>query len=148
MDNMKVEIFRRRISEVRGNDTEVVILTGFQEPDDLIIRDDLIYYIPDSKIYNKIIRIVKEYQLSSFFRTLSCPMDSNLTPKHEKMTNLSEIIMYKNKEFPRIRFDDPVVKWNNWKCDSFIRITRDDGKIYYRHLYCSEDCHHTGDYSF
>ena len=135
------EEFKNRISSIRGKEMKIIYL-------DLInnkiedINDETIYIVYGASDYKKVIEKVGEHKSVYIFNDEDisfCPVDNKNVPKHTLVENPEELIKrYKNLKFPRILFEDPIVKWYGWKCGSYIRIERDHGEVYYRHLYCSE----------
>jgi DNA-directed RNA polymerase subunit H (RpoH/RPB5) len=137
------EHFLERISALRGRKMKLRYLDLVNDKiNKLTVDGDTIYVIYKDSDYKKVIEKVGEHESVNFFHddgTFFCPMDNVNVPKHVLVEDPEELVRrYENLKFPRILFEDPVVKWNGWECGSYVRIERGRGEIFYRHLYCSE----------
>lgn len=148
LTNEEVDIFTKRISNVRGCTVIVKLIKNEKDFIGYQIRRDLVYIVTNKKLYDTIISFIDENHQSSFFVELFCPIDIDIVPLHERMEDISEISQYAAYIFPRILFNDPIVKWYGWTCDSYIKITRSNNQLYYRHLYCTLKCEHREKYTY
>jgi len=108
---------------------------------------DEIFVVRNEDVFDKVFENIAEHCYTRVFledELILCPIDNEMVPKHEiaSLDEVKELLaLCGKKKLPRILFKDPIVRWNGWKCNSIIKITRKNGEIYYRHLYCSDiDC--------
>jgi DNA-directed RNA polymerase subunit H (RpoH/RPB5) len=142
-----LEEFSRRISSIRRKNVKIIyedfIEIGVK---DLLnkINGEEVYVVDDLSSYNRLLDRIDEHLIPYIFYSdeiYFCPLDHSYVPCHELVTDLSSLERFGKRKFPRISFKDPVVKWNGWKCDSYIKIYRTGEEIFYRHLYCSKYPH-------
>jgi DNA-directed RNA polymerase subunit H (RpoH/RPB5) len=140
-----IDSFKKRIGELgRTEDVEVVVDNATKNTDRFVStmnESGTIYVFSNENMYNSVRRRIKESLLCNIFyreELFICPMDNHMVPEHTLCDDPPS--MYKNYEFPRILFSDPVVRWYGWKCNSMIKITRKNGSAFYRFLHCSEPC--------
>jgi len=148
MGDTIVSTFEKIISELgRDEDVEIVSQSDKKSISILIKRiqyENKIFIIKNEKVFNTIKQKIKEHNLVRIFfidELMICPMDNIMVPCHNIISekDIEERLEYhKTYQLPRILFSDPIVRWNGWKCGSYIEVSRFDGTKYYRHLYCSD----------
>lgn len=142
--------FKKKITEL-GRNEKVEVVSEVPKPgvDDFIKKVEQskkIYVIKNEISFDMVRQKISNSLLTRVFlrdELVTCPMENIMVPQHNLVSPEymdREMKMYSDYKFPRILFSDPIVRWNGWKCNSFIEITRKDGSKYYRHLYCSDEC--------
>lgn len=154
MDDPIVSRFRETILDLgRHEKIEVVSQSDTRSINSLLRRiegEDTIFVFKNEKTFSIVEQKVEEHNLPKVFlrdELILCPMENNMVPHHTIMSedDITCKLQYHNSyQLPRILFSDPIVRWNGWKCGSYIEISRGDDKKYYRHLYCSKRCDHEG----